>query len=100
MSDCANLSRASMVAQAVVLIAVLYLVYLTVYQKERYLGSGLADNVQVYTSGATLRRLGQKFSSTNQGVYTTIHNAEINGGDPVPVVVFPAEKVPANLITY
>jgi hypothetical protein len=43
---------------------------------ERYIGSGL-NSVGFYTSGATLRRLGQLFSSTNQGVQTTVYNADV-----------------------
>lgn len=60
-----------------------------------YLGHGIGDpNMGVYTSGATLRALGQVFSSTNQGAYTTLHNMDID--DPaererqaIPVVIMP-----------
>ncbi len=66
-----------------------------------YLGNGLADTV--YTSGATLRRLGTTFSSTDQGHRSTIYNAEIKDTlkrerDGLDVVMFPADRVPANMI--
>jgi hypothetical protein len=66
-----------------------------------YLGSGITN--AVYTSGATMRRLGQKFSSTNQGEYTTLHNAEIKDQSlrelsAVPVVIFPAKSIPPELV--
>ena len=82
----------------VIVLTILYLLYVQFYRQENYFGGGV--NSQVYTSGQTMRRLAQKFSSTNQGVYTTIHNAELSEEDPVPVVIFPADKVPAHLISY
>jgi hypothetical protein len=42
-----------------------------------YLGSGVTDNV--YTSGATMRRLGQVFSSTDQGSSDYVSNDELRG---------------------
>ncbi|MFA6089421.1 MAG: hypothetical protein WC755_06160 [Candidatus Woesearchaeota archaeon] len=42
---------------------------------EGLIGSGIQD--QVFTSGATIRRLGQEFSGTNQGEYTVVHNDEL-----------------------
>jgi hypothetical protein len=42
---------------------------------EGLIGSGVQD--QVFTSGATIRRLGQEFGSTNQGEYTVVHNDEL-----------------------
>lgn len=98
MSDCDSFQQRTNVILGIVVIAVLYLLYVYFVRKEGYLGGGV-DN-QVYTSGATMRRLAQKFSSTNQGVYTTVHNAEISDEEPVSVVVFPADKVPAHLIAY
>ena len=58
------------------------------------------DGYHIYTSGATMRRLGQVFSSTNQGVYTTIHNVKLRDDEdkPIPVVIFPANKIPHQLI--
>jgi len=52
-------------------------------KSEGLLGSGVVD--QVFTSGATIRRLGQDFSSTNQGPYTIVHNADLK--ELVPGVV-------------
>jgi len=65
---------------------ILILLWLIFYRKEGlqsaqggsglsgYVGSGV--NNQVFTSGATMRRLAQKFSSANQAQYLTVHNAE------------------------
>lgn len=57
-----------------------------------YVGSGL-DNY-IYTSGATMRRLGQVFSQPGQGIQTTVYNAQLSQ-DPnvvsaqgVPVVMY------------
>jgi len=57
-----------------------------------YVGSGL--DKYLYTSGATMRRLGQVFSQPAQGVQTTIYNAELRQ-DPdqvsaqgIPVVMY------------
>jgi hypothetical protein len=65
---------------AVLLVVVLLLVWL-IYNKncgsERFLGDGTVMSAAPYTSGATMRRLGQDFSSTNQGEYTTVHNDEL-----------------------
>lgn len=61
---------------AIIVLLLLILWYLMPKEKEeKYVGSGLSD-LGVYTSGATLRRLGQMFGSTNQGVQTTIYNAD------------------------
>ena len=87
-----------LVSIVILLIIILYLVF---GRSENYSESGIGNNYQVYTSGATVRRLGQKFTSTNQGVYTTIHNADISGVDdkPVEVVIFPAKRVPSFLVS-
>ena len=61
--------------------------------KERaYVGYGL--DKYLYTSGATMRRLGQVFSQPGQGVQTTVYNAELST-DPnqlsaqgIPVVMY------------
>jgi hypothetical protein len=59
----------------VLLLLVIYKIYSMNEQMESgYFGRGL-DNY-VYTSGATMRRLGQVFSQPGQGVKTTIYNAE------------------------
>jgi len=56
---------------------------------ESYIGNSLAETY-IYTSGATLRRLGQLFTSTNQGVQTTIYNADANGKDvALNVIIYP-----------
>lgn len=39
-----------------------------------YFGNGL--DKYLYTSGATMRRLGQVFSQPGQGIQTTVYNAE------------------------
>jgi hypothetical protein len=44
---------------------------------ENYVGAGTISPAYYYTSGATQRRLGQEFSSTDQGAYTTVHNDEL-----------------------
>lgn len=58
----------------------------------QYVGYGL--DRYLYTSGATLRRLGQVFSQPGQGVQTTVYNAE-RRTDPkqlsaqgIPVVMY------------
>ena len=43
--------------------------------KENLIGNDLFDD-GIYTSGATMRRLGQIFTSTDQGVPMTIYNKE------------------------
>ena len=69
---------------------IIWLVFLIIRKNktEPYIGSGLANNYQVYTSGATLRRLAQQFSGTNQGVYTTIHNVD-RREKPMEVIITP-----------
>lgn len=61
---------------AVVVLIILVLWHIWKSYNELYIGTGLSD-VGVYTSGATLRRLGQVFSSTDQGVQTTVYNADV-----------------------
>lgn len=63
-----------------------------------YVGSGLGNTV--YTSGATMRRLAQKFSDPTQGEYMILHNAEIprdQRGADIPVVVYPAHSGVGNV---
>ena len=65
----------------------LVLVFLVVYhlsktqRKEHaqgvYLGTGTTDSTVPFTSGATMRVLGQEFSGTDQGTYGIVHNAEL-----------------------
>ncbi len=63
---------------AVLLVLVILCLYLCTSKKsEGFLGNGTVMSAAPYTSGATMRRLGQDFSSTNQGEYTTVHNDEI-----------------------
>jgi len=77
--------------QIAIIILLIYLIYS--FSKENYVGSGLgtpAGSVAAFTSGATLRRLGQKFSSTNQGIHMTIYNADLPGEDKaLHVIAFP-----------
>ena len=77
-------------AQVIVVLLLLYLMYR--YSMENYIGQGLnteAGLVGASTSGATLRRLGQIFSSTNQGVPMTIYNADLSGKEHMKVLVYP-----------
>lgn len=84
--------------EVIIIVLILYLIF-RIHQlhSERlspidggYVGGGLGDTV--YTSGATMRRLAQKFSDTSQGQYMTIHNAELTPkeqGLGLEVVVYP-----------
>jgi hypothetical protein len=58
-------------------LVVLCLYWCKAGKSERFLGDGTVMSAAPYTSGATMRRLGQDFSSTNQGEYTTVHNDEL-----------------------
>jgi hypothetical protein len=60
---------------AVLLVLLLLIVWSLRNKKENLIGSGVQD--QVFTAGATIRRLGQEFSGTNQGEYTIVHNDEL-----------------------
>lgn len=52
-------------------VLVLLVGYALMTRKEGLIGGGITD--QVFTSGATQRRLGQEFSMPSQGTYTTMH---------------------------
>lgn len=77
----------------VLLLLILYKLYgMGERMEASYFGHGLGD--YVYTSGATMRRLGQTFSQPGQGVQTTIYNAELKQ-DPnqktaegIPVIMY------------
>lgn len=76
----------------------LVLVFLCVYHlrllskgKEHLIGSGITEAAAPFTSGATMRRLAQNFSSTNQGEQTTVYNAEIK--ELVPDAVGKKERL-------
>jgi hypothetical protein len=76
---------------AAIIILILMVLWLFVFRPvpEKYVGKSLSE-MEIYTSGATLRRLGQVFSSTNQGVQTTIYNADVNGKEtPMNVIITP-----------
>jgi hypothetical protein len=76
---CEGAPTSYIAAAVVVLLILLFVVYSNNKHKdETYIGHSLADT-DVYTSGATLRRLGQVFSSTDQGVQTTVHNVDADG---------------------
>lgn len=60
---------------------------------ENFLGGGVQD--QVFTSGATMRRLGQEFSQPGQGEHTTVYNAEIK--EMLPGVV--PSRTPERLVS-
>lgn len=93
---------------AVAILIVLVILVARIYGNERmkgeqpaYIGGGL--NNQVYTSGATMRRLGQVFSSTDQGQQTTVYNDEIKdsekrGQSGIPVTMYSANSVPPALL--
>ncbi len=91
---------------AVAILVVLIILIARVYGNERmkderpaYIGGGL--NNQVFTSGATMRRLGQVFSSTDQGQQTTVYNDEIKDSDKrkgIPVTMYSANSVPPALL--
>lgn len=96
------------ITTALEILIVIVLIYLLVfvYRDERmddpnfsYTGGGISN--AVYTSGATMRRLGQVFSSTDQGQPSTIYNAEIppgKGNQGVPVMMYPGNSVPPALL--
>lgn len=97
---------ATTVIEIAIVVVLLYLL-IFIYRNERmddpnysYTGQGLS-NAAIFTSGATMRRLGQVFSSTDQGQPSTIYNAEIppgKGNPGVPVVMYPANSVPPALL--
>jgi hypothetical protein len=99
-------ARITMALEILIVLVLLYLL-VYVYHDERmddpnysYTGKGLS-NAAIYTSGATMRRLGQVFSSTNQGQPSTIYNAEIppgKGNSGVPVMMYPRNSVPPVLL--
>lgn len=82
-----NPDRDNYLAYALVLILLVGMIWRS-YQidQEFYLDS--LNEIDVYTSGATMRRLGQKFTSTNQGTYTIIHDAE-QKSNPIRAVIYP-----------
>jgi hypothetical protein len=72
-------------------------------KEKAYVGYGL--DKYLYTSGATMRRLGQVFSQPGQGVQTTVYNAELKT-DPnqlsaqgIPVVMYLNSGNSGNLYT-
>lgn len=67
-------------SEAVLIVIVLLLLWvfklhLARVKKETLIGNDLFDD-GIYTSGATMRRLGQIFTSTDQGTPMTIYNKE------------------------
>jgi hypothetical protein len=76
-NDAATNPTVKVIYFATLLVLVLLLVWVCRGRKqsEKFLGSGVPD--AVFTSGATMRRLGQEFGSTNQGTYGIVHNAEL-----------------------
>ena len=89
------MSQQCMITQAILLVLILWILWKQ-YAKERlnsYVGSGV--NSQVFTSGATMRRLAQEFSQPGQGKRITIHNAELKPGEPPKFDVI-ATLAPAN----
>jgi hypothetical protein len=85
---------ASKLTTVVYFAVLLVLVFLILWQMrsvnkktEGLIGSGIED--QVFTSGATMRRLAQEFTGTNQGEYTIVHNDELK--ELIPGVI-PSKK--------
>jgi hypothetical protein len=84
--DCRN---SSMMMHAMIIILLVFIIWKLI-RVERlaadysgdYVGSGLPNTI--YDSGADLRRLGQVFSSTDQGSTNTIYNAEIKAAQRFP----------------
>jgi len=78
-------------------ITLLILVWLVMHtrRENQYVGGGVTD--KLYTSGATMRRLAQKFSQPGQGKYLVVHNAE-QSSDNVEMVCFKREDVPAHML--
>lgn len=74
---------------AVLLVLLLVIVWSLKKKNENLIGSGVQD--QVFTAGATIRRLGQEFSGTNQGDYTIVHNDELK--ELMPGVVSGKERL-------
>lgn len=74
---------------ALVLLLLIIVVWLLRSKGENLIGSGIQD--KVFTSGATMRRLAQEFSGTNQGTYGIIHNDEIQ--ELVPGVISGKERL-------
>jgi hypothetical protein len=104
---CSKCMVTNLAVQAIVILVLVYLVYKVgvmeryVNAPRNYIGSGLPN--AVFTSGATMRRLAQKFSSTDQGQYLTVHNAEIADDDErdrtkIQLVAFPVESVPPQIL--
>lgn len=93
MEDANNFARgvlASPLAVSAYFAVLIVLVFLILWgmssmnrKTENLIGSGIQD--QVFTSGATIRRLGQEFTGTNQGEYTIVHNDELK--ELIPGVV-------------
>jgi len=70
-----------MLAHVVIIVLLLFVIWKLHNTGEKlkegqYVGHGL--DKYLYTSGATMRRLGQVFSQPGQGIQTTVYNAERN----------------------
>ncbi len=86
------------------ILAILLLLYLVVQKSEHIANADIpagigAMNAHLYTSGATMRMLGQSFSSTNQGVQLDIRSTE-NPSEKQTVKVSLTERyqdIPAGL---
>lgn len=86
------------------ILAILLLLYLVVKKSEHIANADIpagigAMNAHLYTSGATMRMLGQSFSSTNQGVKLDVLSTD-NPSEKQTVKVSPTERyqdIPAGL---
>jgi hypothetical protein len=82
MDENCGCKQVNITMHALIIILLLFVIWkvlrverLTTDYSDAYLGGGL-DNA-VYTSGATMRRLGQVFSSTDQGKTNTVYNDQL-----------------------
>ena len=76
------------------ILGILLLIYLIFSRNENIMNADIprgigSFNTHLYTSGATMRVIGQQFSSTNQGVSARMHSTE-NPSDIYTVSIHPA----------
>ena len=90
------------------ILGILLLIYLIFSRSEYIMNADIprgigSFNTHLYTSGATMRVIGQTFSSTNQGVRARVHSTE-NPSDIYTVTIHPdkdgfkgAQDIPSGL---
>jgi hypothetical protein len=64
----------------------LIIIIILLLKKGESMLSGRNEGIKLYTSGATMRQLGQKFSSTNQGHHKLIVH-ELESGKASPMII-------------